>query len=165
MASKYANVISSLPRFTDTKPDYQERVNVIKTEIRGAEGFVFSSSSLAACYASVRADKEALQEELSSVQSRLTALEQLMTDQFEAEGTARIVLATGESVSVQVEPYAQVVDKDANRVWAIANGMERLLSLPWQTVNKLTKDAILAGESEPDGVTCYAKTKIVLRRG
>jgi len=47
-------------------------------------------------------------------------------------------------------------------VWCVAEGLERQMSLPWQTTNSLTKARLLEGEPEPDGVTCYAKTKVRL---
>jgi hypothetical protein len=74
-------------------------------------------------------------------------------------------LDDGASVRVQYEPHATVVDREANRKWAIANGLENLLSLPWQTVNALTKESLLKGEPEPDGISVTSYPKIVYTKG
>lgn len=162
MASKYAGVIDKLPRMLSTEPDYQGRVNLVKNVL--AVDFPTAAAQTAE-YVKLRAEEAELDEQLSAVHLRKNALEQLITDQFEAEGMSMMKLETGQSVSVQVEPYAQVTDREALRTWAISNGLERSLALPWQTVNALTKERLLAGDSEPDGAQAHARAKIVLRKG
>ena len=92
----------------------------------------------------------------------LDAYQSLMVAQFEAEGISSLKLSTGQPIVTYEEPYAQVIDKDAFRLWCIKQGLERSLVLPWQTTNKITKDMLLAGDPEPDGVTIYAKTRVRL---
>lgn len=164
MASKYAAVIDKLPKSfnTDSTPGYQDKVNdekkrlIVDTEP--------SAAGLAAMYVAVRAEEDDLDEQLSAVHLRKTAIEQMLADQFEAEGTTSMRLASGHSVSVQLEPYTRVVDKDANRLWAIEQGLERQLTLPWQTLNSLAKERLLAGEEPPAGTELSARTKLVLRK-
>jgi phage host-nuclease inhibitor protein Gam len=66
---------------------------------------------------------------------------------------------------VQYEPQAKVVDRDKFLEWCKREGLERQLMLPWQTTNKLTKDALLAGQPEPDGVTAESRVKFVFAKG
>jgi hypothetical protein len=68
-------------------------------------------------------------------------------------------------VGLQFEPYAVVKDKDAARLWAMANGFERTLQMPWQTLNAEVKERLLNGLAEPDGVVAHSKPKLVRRRG
>ena len=63
------------------------------------------------------------------------------------------------------QPYTQVIDKDANRLWAVAVGLERMLRLPWQTLNSHTKELLTIGAAPPDGTSIWSKATIQLRRG
>jgi len=119
------------------------------------------AAEFARAYADCRGVTARLGEWGSSLNLLLEAFQQLMVDQMEVEGVASMKIA-GHSVSTYLEPYAQVTDKEAFRVWCVAEGLERQMSLPWQTTNALTKARLLEGEPEPDGVTCYAKTKVRL---
>jgi hypothetical protein len=161
VAGKYASVIDSLPRILGTEPAYQEKVQAVKDSIIGDFPY---ASDLAREYAGLRAEKARAEDVVSDINLRLEAVAQLLTDQYEAEGTSMLRLEDGQSVSVQYEPYAQVVDKEAFRLWCLAQGLERSMALPWQTTNSLTKTRLLEGEPEPDGITATARTKIVLRK-
>jgi hypothetical protein len=162
MASKYAGVIDQLPKMLNTEPAYQEKVNAVKLNLAGEFA---SASALASEYVMLRGEEDQLDEQLSSLHLRMAAIEQMTTEQFEAEGATSMKLVSGHSLSVQVEPYTRVVDKDATRLWAIANGLERSLALPWQTLNAISKERLLAGEPGPDGTELSARTKLVLRKG
>jgi hypothetical protein len=95
----------------------------------------------------------------------LEAYGQLIVDQYENEAVTSLKLEDGGTVRVQVEPHAKVVDRNANREWAMKNNLENLLALPWQTVNALAKEALLQGEDPPDGVEISARPKIVYTKG
>jgi len=162
MGGKYASIVDRLPKLADEDVVYQDKVNILKQQIV-ADG-PMSATSITAMYVAIRDEKERVEDELSEINLRLKAYEQLLVDQFEQEGAYSIKLETGVSVSVQVEPYAQVKDREVFRIWCIQNGLERSLALPWQTTNSLTKERLLEGEPEPAGVQAVARNKIVLRR-
>jgi hypothetical protein len=162
---KYSGVIDRLPRQLGTDPSYQEKVNAVKEAMRSEPGFKLHASHLAKSYAKIRLEKEDIEEDLSEVNLRLTAVSQLLTDQYEVESTSTVKLEDGTSVGVQLEPNAQVQDRDALRKWAIESGLERSLQLPWQTTNALTKERLLQGLPEPDGVLAHVRAKIVFKRG
>ncbi len=67
-------------------------------------------------------------------------------------------------MNVQHEPYAQVTDRDAVREWAITSGLERSLTLPWQTLNSHMKELLVLGEPLPKGVKIWSRTKISFRK-
>jgi len=123
------------------------------------------ATKLAAAYADVRKVKNALETQEKKTNLILAAYEQLVVDQFEAEGTSTIKFDSGGNVRVDTAPHAVVKDKEANRKWAMSNGLENSLSLPWQTVNALTKEALLRGEVLPDGVEAEARPKVVFTKG
>lgn len=156
---KYSTVIDRLPRLLGAAPAYQEKVNAVKQAIAADPDFKLHASWLATEYAGLRAEKNTAEAVVSDVNLRLEAVSQLMTEQFEVEGVTSMKVA-GSAISVYMEPYAQVADKEAFRLWCVAQGLERQMSLPWQTTNSLTKARLLEGDPEPDGVTCYAKVRI-----
>lgn len=163
---KYADVLPNLPTFqpgkNDGDPTYQEKV-ILEKEIflDGVE--TLPASTLARAYVGARSAVEDLKTELSLAQLRLTAVSQLLTSQYDEEDVTSIKI-TGATVRVQVEPYATVKDRDAFRKWCIDNDLAESLMLPWPTTNSITKERLLAGESEPTGVEAFQKNKIVLTR-
>lgn len=163
MAGKYDRVVRSLSQLASEESGYQEKVDETKKAIRAHENFKPHASHLASLYVDAREQKAALEEEMYQVNLLLTALEQMTVEQYEVEGTNSIRLDSGASVSVQMEPYAQVQDREVFRQWCVAQGLENLMSIPWQTTNSLTKERLLNGEPEPPGVKAFAKAKIVLR--
>lgn len=165
MAGKYANVLKTLPKLLGDNPSYQIKVNAVKDEVKADPDYRQHASYLAWRYAELRAEIDDKEAGVSELRMELEAISQLLQDQYEAEGTTLLRLDSGASVAVQPEPYAQVVDKDAFRRWAIANGYEESLALPWQTTNSITKERLLAGEACPAGVTAFVKNKLVLRKG
>lgn len=119
------------------------------------------ASRLARIFRDLRAIKAMFDEQEKMTNLLLEAYGQLLVEQYEVEGTTSIKLSEGSSVRVQYEPHGKVFDKDANRLWAVNNGLENSLCLPWQTVNALTKEALLNGEEPPDGVEATSRPKIV----
>jgi len=162
MAGKWAKLLKTMPRSYGLEPTYQQKVDVVKNVI--LEDTPRHGSALAARYAVARKVKARVEEDEAEVNLEIEALRQLIVDQYEAEGVASIKLEDGESVWVQHEPYAQVVDRDAHRKWAVDNGLERQLALPWPTTNALTKAALEAGQPEPAGVQTFSRPKLILRK-
>ena len=164
---KYDAVLPGLPKLVEL-PAYQERVDQVKqtlVEVRVVE--------LAAFYVSLREKKREIEEELGALNLQITACEQLLAASQEAgaEGWGlygvkdnAIRLPNGDTVRVQLEPSGKVVDKEAFRLWCLANGYERELQLWPSTMNALVKERLLAGEPEPDGCEAYSYTKIVYTR-
>ncbi len=148
------SVLSVTPR--------NERVQLLMDEIKKATPDL---SDLAYEYAMSRKQKDELDGQLSVIQERLDALKYLLIPTFEEKELSSVKLAaTGQTVSIQREPYARVTDKEAYRKWCIKNDMENEMSLPWQTTNALTKEALLQGLAEPDGVEAFVLEKLVLRK-
>ena len=158
---KYTNVAGHLtPKPTETT--YQAEVNAEKQTILARN---LSEADLAKEIVTVRGEKTAAKESLDGINLRLTAYEQILTDQFEAAGITQVRLESGETISTQIKPYARVADKQAFRQWCLANGLEEALVLPWTTTNALVTDRLVEGLPEPDGIDTFKQTTVVLRRG
>ncbi len=158
---KYADVIDALPKYQGNDPSYQEKIEAVKNSILAEDPINRYASTLVQRYVEIRAEKDAVEEVLKEIQLRLDATSQLLVDSYEVEGTSSMKLVDGPTVRVQYEPHAQVINSELLRQWAITQGLERDLQLPWQTTNKITKEMLLNGENEPDGVVAWSKAKIV----
>lgn len=173
MASKYDAVLPKLPALPAQDLDYQAKVESMKAILLEDRELSASPMTLAKELEGLRVTKELCESQISDLNLQIEAVSQLLIESHDSDApewgtygatSNTLRLVDGSSVRVQKEPYAQVVDKDANREWAKKQGLERLLALPWQTINSFTKEALLKGMPEPDGVTTYAKTKIVFTK-
>lgn len=119
-------------------------------------------SVLARMYKAIRQVKEAHTEDVEARVNLLQmALEQMVVDQYEVEGTQSIKLDEGGTVRVQYEPHAQVKDREAFRQWCVQEGLETQMSLPWQTTNALLKQRLLDGLDVMPGTEAYSKAKTI----
>ena len=123
------------------------------------------AAGFAAAYADARVVLDAIGDWKSSAQLLVDVYESLMLERMEAEGLASLRLESGASVSTYSEPYGQVVDKEAFRLWCVANGYEKSLQLWPSTMNSLAKERTLAGEPPPAGVEVFAKQMVRLNKG
>lgn len=159
---KYAHVINTLPKLLGKDAARQDKINAIKDAIKREIPDIINNAAVAAKgYIALRVEQAEHDAAGSEISLRLEAHTQLMLDAFKSndQSSAKI----GEyGVSTYEEPYAQVEDKEALRLWCLANGYENRMALAWGTVNTITKERLLEGEAEPDGVTIYAKPKIRL---
>lgn len=115
-------------------------------------------------YVHYRDAKAELEIQKSAMQIEIDALEKLIKDDFEEQGLHKMTLDTGETISISPEPHAQVQDQQAMVEWAKSVGLEKSLTLPWQTLNSHLKQLFEKGESEMPGVKPFLRTKVSLRR-
>lgn len=160
---KYTKVIVGLPRILSSDAARQVKVDRVKQEL--LNNLPRHASAFAQRYASLRAEKEHLKNELKAVELELEAVTQLLTDIYEAEGVQSVKLRSGAVIRQQVEPYAQVRDRDEFRIWCLRNELERSLMLPWPKTNAITKDMLLKGLNPPQGVDVFQKSKFVFQKG
>jgi hypothetical protein len=168
---KYAGVIDNLDALPVENQQYQDKIDTIKAELRPS---LSTTELLAKEYAAVRESKEELKDQLSIIQERLTAIEQILYESFDqgedgwgdfGAGENTLRMKFGGSVSVQLEPVGKVLDKEAFRLWCIANGLENSLQLWPSTMNAIAKERCVKGEPNPDGIKVFFQPKIVWRKG
>jgi hypothetical protein len=153
--AKYRDIASGLPR----KPEpFQDAVTAAKRLVVAQ-----TPAELASQLVTIRAARADAKEALSLVNVSLVAVEQLLVDAFEAAGVTSLVLDSGESLSTQIKPYARVEDKHSFRAWCVREGLSDALALPWQTTNSLVSERLLEGLPEPDGVSTFKQTTVVVR--
>jgi hypothetical protein len=165
MAGKYAHLIKLLPKFYGAEAaTRQDKINELKQRIELQPDFLRQGAALAKNWVKLRLVKDALKAQLSEVSIQLDAVTQLMDTQFEVESTTAITLEGLGNVRTQLEPYAQVMDPEACRLWCLANGFERKMTLNWQTLNSEMKQRMLDGHDLPDGVKPFALVKPVFTK-
>jgi hypothetical protein len=158
---KYAKVLEKLPILLGTDPKRLEKVLAVKKAMLEENRGLLKASTAAQEYVNIRIEKEAFEEILEEIQLRFEAIKLILGDAYENEDVTSLGLADGRTVRIQYEPHAKVFDWNANREWAVKNGLTGLLMLPWPTVNSLTKDMLVGGLDVPDGVEPFAKPKVV----
>jgi len=115
-------------------------------------------AGLTALYWKARRADEAAAEVKSETGKALEAVEQLLWNSFEDAHLRECKLDDGDGVRLQQKPYAVVRDHGALREWAMANGFENKLALPWGTINSEVSERLLNGLELPAGVEVYVKT-------
>lgn len=155
---KYDKIVKTLPGLPEDVK-YQEKIDKAKESI-----LTRNASALARTYAKWRVSKKEVEDQLKVINVTITACEQLMKDAFENEDLSSIKLATGETVRMQPEPYAQVEDRDVFRQWCLDSQLERSLMLPWMTTNSLLKERLINGQEEMPGVKAWVRTSFVFRK-
>lgn len=167
----YDAVIGQLKPLPVQDEGKQQKVDAQKAEIRGAYALL-TPSDLGLLYIEARKAKQTIATQLSTADTRVAAIEQLLADSLRNGETGwgthgasptTVRLESGDSISIQREPSAKVEDKEAFRKWCIANGYEGQLTLPSPTVSSIVKERLLSGEAEPDGVSAYVYNKVVWR--
>jgi hypothetical protein len=189
--SKYADLVKTLPKWTggsdlafeekvrqaqkvilsptEAPPriEFQTRLARVQEDLDFINKFLLSQTKgvrqaavLLSAYLDVKAVKEALNKQESTVNALEEAYMRITAEQFTVESIDSLRLTDG-GYRLQTEPYAQVKDAEAFRLWCIADGLERSMSLGWQRTNMLTKNRLMKALPEPDGVVAYAKNKLI----
>ena len=158
---KYDHIIDGLPRILHSDEEYQVKVDAVKGRIQSEGRIVLNANSLAREFSKLRYEKEELEREMSLLDLQIEAIQQLGVEHYENEGTKSLTLDDGSVVRHHAEPYAKVEDREQFRRWCIKEGLERSLSLAWQTTNSLTKELLLKGEPAPPGIKATQKHKFV----
>ncbi len=187
---KYDKIVGKLKPAPPDLSEYQQSINALKDSIRAIE--THTPESLARAYMFSRIGtgpalkdaqreklivmlgKEGIEALLYDAQKRVTALEQMIVEshdhaergwgEYGAKPNA-VRMQSGGSISVQPDIHAKVEDKERFRLWCVENGLEKSLQLWPSTMTAMTKERLIAGHPEPDGVIATPFYKVVLRLG
>lgn len=138
---------------------HRDKVNNFKDTLQS-----LSTTEIAQEYTKLRDTKDDIEEELKDVNSKLTAIVELLNDRFDEDGVDAIRTKTGYLISANPQPYASVKNKEAYLKWARENGYENLLTIMWQSTNSITKELLENGMAPPDGVEVFLKPGLRLTR-
>lgn len=125
--------------------------------------------ALSAAYIALRYEKQVQEAAEKALNLKIEACTQLLVASQDRgdEGWGKygvkdnaLRLENGDTIRVHAEPYGQVKDKEAFRLWCIANGYERQLQLWPSTMNALAKERRVNGDPDPDGVEVFRKEQV-----
>lgn len=123
-------------------------------------------STFAFGYAGARDARDKIKELESSLQVLIDAYQELMVDQFVAEGVTSVKLDGGRSVVTFKEPHGKVVNRELYRQYCLADrDLALKMAVPWQSTNALVKQLLLAGEEPPPGIETTARWVVRLGKG
>jgi len=156
---KYDQLKGRLPAFQQ-EPSFQQKVEDAKKKY-----LKFEAANLIAAFSLERQNKKNYEEEISKRNIELEALSQLLVENFEASGLAKLSLASGETCYTQTEPYSSVADQAVLLAFVKKQKMQNLLSLAWGTMNALNKERLINGKPPLPGTQVWLKTSVRLRGG
>lgn len=164
---KYAHILPGLPDLP-IDAGRQQEIDALKAALR-EEGCT-SPRNLVKRYTELRHQSDALHDQLQAVNRTIEALTEIVHESqlrqeegwgaYGADSNA-FLLANGDRIRIDMEPYSSIEDQEAVLQWAAKEGLQRYLMFHWQALNRIAKDALLAGQPTPPGVKIFKKKKIV----
>jgi hypothetical protein len=121
------------------------------------------NTQLCEFYINVRKEIDELEAHLSVLETQKAALTYLFTNRFEEDDVTSMKFANGVTLGESVEPLPNVKDRQQLINWIKETGQEELLTLNYQTLASITKQALLEGKSIPPGVEVFMKQKLTAR--
>jgi hypothetical protein len=148
---KYDEVIKNLGKLGEAPRS--ERVEKLREEYRS-----MSLAELAKKYTQLRKERDAADQVVKGINEQVDAICSLMEPLYESSGVSALKVRDVGTVSIQLHPHAVVEDREKFRLWCIKAGLERQMTIPWQTADAMTKECLLQGLPEPDGIKAYIRT-------
>lgn len=121
------------------------------------------NTQLCEMYVAIRKQIEGLEAALSVFETQKAALTYLFTNRFEEDDVTSMKFANGVTLGESVEPLPNVKDRQLLIDWIKSTGQEELLTLNYQTLASITKQALLEGKPVPPGVEVFMKQKLTAR--
>lgn len=170
MAGKYEAFRKLYPK-APLEADAFDRINTVLdaplSSEEGADGTFrlrdADNTQLCEFYAKVRAGIDELEAQLSVLETQKAALTYLFTNRFEEDDVTSMKFANGVTLGESVEPLPNVKDRQLLIDWIKETGQEELLTLNYQTLASITKQALLEGKPVPPGVEVFMKQKLTAR--
>jgi hypothetical protein len=160
--SKFKNAMTKVQQ----EPEYQQRVNRMKDEIKAellSVGQTISIANIGMVHVRARAEKARLEQLVKDQQLIIEATQQELVDIMESNDFTTVKIGVGVSVTIKDDIYCTVKDKPTFMRWIAENDMEDLLSVNYQTMAAMTKTRIQEGQPIPEGIDTYFKQSIMVR--
>ena len=158
---RWENFKGKLPEWQNNdKPDYQEKVNVLKNDLAGID-----TIEIAKKFSDLKAEKEEIEKQEYQVNLELEACNQILVERFNAQGGLRGLKLEDRSFGTKTEPYTKIEDSRAINQFLRDNDMDELRTVNWQTLNGLAKERLENGEPEIPGTKVYMRETVVMRKG
>lgn len=170
MASKWEWLQGKFPKLAPEQ-GWQERIDTILNSpaFPGLKGMVrdLPNPQIVDRYNLARKHKEELEAQVSALNLEIEAYTFLLGERYEDEGVTSKKFADGSTITITVEPYPQVKPegKEDFLNWIKSEGMESMLTLPYQTMASMVKARLEGGQMLPPGVDVFLRSKLSRRAG
>lgn len=161
---KYDAITPLLPKLQPDDPSRQQKIDAVKNGVTNRDAI-----PLATEFIRLRLLKDDMESDLKAVNLMIEVYEQLLAESQEAERAGwgeygvkenALRLPDGDTVRIEIQPYGQVKDKEAFRLWCLKNGYERQMHLWPSTTNAVVKERLFTGDPSPDGCEAFQKTTV-----
>jgi hypothetical protein len=156
---KYSQLKGKIAQFTQPD-DWQQKIDKLKKELALGKK---KTVELTGIFDVARQKKEALQEQISEVNTELEAVQQVLLAQLEEQDITSLKDTAGNTFFVKDDPYCSIEDRGLFNAWVKETGQEDLFSVNYQTVSAITKDALVNAKALPPGVRVFMKSSIQKR--
>lgn len=165
MAGKYETFRKLYPKAPIEATAFDKINAVLDAPLEAEQMRVRDMDNTALCemYVNVRSQIDELAVKLSVLEVQKAALTYLFTNRFEEDDVTSMKFANGVTLGESVEPLPNVKDREALISWIKSTGQEDLLTLNYQTLASITKQALLEGKPIPPGVEVYMRQKLTAR--
>lgn len=166
MAGKYEQFRKLYPKAPIEASQF-DKINAVLDAPLGSDGALrmrdADNTQLCEEYARVRKEMDELEAKLSVLEVQKAALTYLFTNRFEEDDVTSMKFANGITLGESIEPLPNVKDRQALTQWIKETGQEDLLTLNYQTLRSITKQALLEGKPVPPGVEVFMQQKLTAR--
>lgn len=167
MAGKYENFRKLYPKAPIESKAF-ERINIVldSPAVCGEEQLRvrdLDNTGLCEMYVDIRKQLDELEAKVAVLEIQKAALTYLFTNRFEEDDVTSMKFANGVTLGESVEPLPNVKDREALVNWIKETGQEELLTINYQTLASITKQALLEGKPIPAGCEVYMKQKLTAR--
>lgn len=159
MPGKYSELRNTMQRYNDNDDAYSKKV-----DLRRADFSHLTKAEVAERFKLLKNRKAKLEEIESKINLDLKALDRILVSMMEGAEEESFKLTSGGSFFLSDKLRVSVVDKKANREWAMVNGYENDLMIHHKKLESICGELAIEGENvNIPGVECTIETVIGAR--
>ena len=158
---KYSHLKGKLDNYQH-ESEYQKRIDEEKLEIH-----TLRPGELAERLVKLRVNKGELGGQLSEVNMKLEAINQILINWLESEAITSLKTEDGTTLYIRDEPYCSIEDQRKLYAWIKKTKHTELVGVRWQTLNALVKEQLTSKTKMgqiPPGVKVFIKSSIGARK-
>lgn len=167
MAKKEKFDKKNLVRYQPDNTPFQQKVDEAKLDFRSHNregGPLENKVTMAKELRKIIRSKEELETQISELNVKIEALNQMLVDELEDEGITKFTLPEGLTTYQEQRVYVAIQDKEKFYEWIDANGLDDLYTVHSSTASALVKERLENGQELPPGAAAFLKASIRFRQ-
>lgn len=160
---KYTQLKNKLPKGQRREDvgDFVQRVNEVKRRFLSGRNL----KDVMAYYRHARDQKEGIEDQLTEVNAKVRAAEDLIIEAQDSQGLSSFKDDDGNVYYQEVVPQVKVKDEEAAKKWVSEEGLDFLWSIQPMRLASTIKEMVLEGKEVPDFIEMSSFTKLKLKKG